>query len=229
MKNWDWQGKELKAKVLFSAKGLATQVLVSTGERLYLLDCGDGTSRDLALTNLSWAEQLVAILISHDHPDHTAGLFAVLTYLRLRGRKKELFILSPDKNLNYRLRYFRDSLFAGLPFEIEFKAVTENPQFCFSGLLVRPFATVHRERAEFFGTGGLLKAVGYVLQGRTGERIVYSGDTGWFRGIETIFKDADLALIEATFDFPKGPERHLTMKEAKELGKQAKNVIYIHR
>jgi ribonuclease BN (tRNA processing enzyme) len=229
MENWDWQGKELKARVLFSAKGLATQILVSYGECLYLLDCGDGTSRDLALTGLSWTEQLQAILISHDHPDHTAGLYGVLTYLRLRGRRRELFVLCPERSLKSRLCFIRDSLFAGLPFEIEFQEVTENSLYFLDGLSIQPFATLHRERVEFFGTGGLLKAVGYKLQGKGGEKIVYSGDTGWFQGIEDIFRNADLALIEATFDFPKGSERHLTLKEAQTLGKLAKTALFIHR
>ncbi|MGB9553143.1 MAG: MBL fold metallo-hydrolase, partial [bacterium] len=196
MKNWDWQGKEFKARVLFSAKGLATQILVSCGENLYLLDCGDGTSRDLASTGLPWPEQLEAILISHDHPDHTAGLYGVLTYLRLRGRRRELYVLSPEFHLKSRLCFIRDSLFAGLPFEIEFKEVKENSCFNFPGFSVQPFVTLHRERVDFIGTGSLLKSVGYRLQGIGGEKIVYSGDTGWFQGIEDIFRDADLALIE---------------------------------
>jgi ribonuclease BN (tRNA processing enzyme) len=229
MVKWDWQGKDFRVKVLFSAKGLATQVLVSSRQWLYLLDCGDGTSRDLALTGLPWVDRLQAILISHDHPDHTAGLFGVLTYMRLRGRKKTVFVLSPEQCVFSLLSFFRDSTFAGFPFELEFNKVDEETEFHFEDLSVLAFHALHRQRTDFFGVGGLLKAVGYLLQGPGGEKVFYSGDTGWFPGIEDLIRGADLALIEATFDFPKGPERHLTLKEAEELGKLAKKAIYIHR
>lgn len=229
MVTWDWQGKELKAKVLFSAKGLATQILVSGEEDFFLLDCGDGATRDLSLTGLPWVEKLLAILITHDHPDHTAGVFSLLTFLRLRGRRRELFFLSPDESLKARIQSYRDSTFGGFPYEIEFKVVEEHLRFRFQDLCVQPFKAVHRERAEFFGTGGFKKAVGYLLCGKSGEKIAYSGDTGWYPGIECFFKGADLALIEATFDFPKGGERHLTIEQAQNLGRLSKHAIMIHR
>lgn len=226
---WDWQGKELKAKVLYSAKGLATQILISGEADYFLLDCGDGTTRDLSSTGLPWVDKLLAILITHDHPDHTGGIFSVLTFLRLRGRKRELFILTPDGNFAERVRFYRDLIFGGFPFEVEVKVVEEHLRFRFQDLVVQPFKAIHREKTESLGTGGFKKAVGYLLCGKSGEKIAYTGDTGWYPGIDCYFKGVDLALIEATFDFPKGSERHLTVEQARDLGKLSKRAILIHR
>jgi ribonuclease BN (tRNA processing enzyme) len=45
---------------------------IVVGERIYLIDCGDGVARQLALAGLP-TQQLRAVLITHQHSDHNAG------------------------------------------------------------------------------------------------------------------------------------------------------------
>ena len=45
---------------------------IVVGDRLYLVDCGDGVARQLALARLP-ARQLRAVFITHQHSDHMAG------------------------------------------------------------------------------------------------------------------------------------------------------------
>jgi ribonuclease BN (tRNA processing enzyme) len=45
---------------------------VVVGDRIYLVDCGDGVARQLALAQLP-IRQLRAIFITHQHSDHNAG------------------------------------------------------------------------------------------------------------------------------------------------------------
>ncbi|MCX5970300.1 MAG: MBL fold metallo-hydrolase [Coprothermobacterota bacterium] len=226
--HWHWRGRDFKAKVLFSQKGVATQILLQAKSSFFLLDCGDGTLRDLLSLGEEWIHALHGVFLSHDHPDHTAGLFALLSFLRLRGRKEALVMASPSRQLELGINRYRDSFFGGFPFEIEFWESSSSPiRLC--GCEASAFSVPHRERTSFFGTAGLVPAVGYTFIGRTGERVVYSGDTGWFEGLRSFFQDADLAVIEATFSQPKGEGRHLTLGQAEELAKLARYAILVHR
>jgi ribonuclease BN (tRNA processing enzyme) len=45
---------------------------IVVGDRIYLVDCGDGVARQLALAGLP-IRQLRAVLITHQHSDHNAG------------------------------------------------------------------------------------------------------------------------------------------------------------
>lgn len=225
---WNWRGRDFKAKVLFSQKGVATQILLLAKSSFFLLDCGDGTLRDLLSMGEEWIHALRGVFLSHDHPDHTAGLFALLSFLRLAGRKETLVMASPSRWLELGINHYRDSFFGGFPFEIEYwESGPSAIRLC--GCEASAFPVPHRERTSFFGTAGLVPAVGYAFIGRTGERVVYSGDTGWFAGLRNIIQDADLAIIEATFSQPKGEERHLTLGQAEELAKLAKWALLVHR
>ncbi len=225
---WHWCGRDFKAKILFSQKGVATQILLQAKSCFFLLDCGDGTLRDLLSVGEEWIHTLHAVFVSHDHPDHTAGLFALLSFLRLRGREEVLVLASPSRQLEQGINHYRDSFFGGFPFEIQFWESGLSP-IHFPSCEASAFTVPHHERTSFFGTAGLVPAVGYTLIGRTGERVVYSGDTGWFSGLPSMIQDADLAVIEATFSQPKGGGRHLTVWQAEELAKLAKYALLVHR
>ncbi len=45
---------------------------IVVGDRIYLVDCGDGVARQLALAKLP-VRQLRAVFITHEHSDHNAG------------------------------------------------------------------------------------------------------------------------------------------------------------
>jgi len=54
------------------AKGAAPAQAVVVGDRVYLVDCGDGVARQLALAKLP-VRDLRAVFITHQHSDHNAG------------------------------------------------------------------------------------------------------------------------------------------------------------
>ena len=75
-----------------------------------------------------------------------------------------------------------------------------------------------------------MPAVGYRI--RIGSTIIaYTGDTRMCKEAEELVRDADLAIIEATRDKHKESDRpvHLSIDEAKQLAKLAKDAILIHR
>jgi len=60
-------------------------------ERLFLVDCAEGTQMQLRKYKLKLS-RLEHIFISHLHGDHVLGLVGLISTLNLLGRKNELFI-----------------------------------------------------------------------------------------------------------------------------------------
>lgn len=54
------------------ARSAAPAQAIVVGDRVYLVDCGDGVARQLALAKLP-VRQLRAVFITHQHSDHNAG------------------------------------------------------------------------------------------------------------------------------------------------------------
>jgi ribonuclease BN (tRNA processing enzyme) len=54
------------------AKAAAPAQAIVVGDRVYLVDCGDGVARQLALARLP-VRDLRAVFITHQHSDHNAG------------------------------------------------------------------------------------------------------------------------------------------------------------
>jgi ribonuclease BN (tRNA processing enzyme) len=54
------------------ASSAAPAQAIVVGDRIYLVDCGDGVARQFALANLPF-RQLRAVFITHQHSDHNAG------------------------------------------------------------------------------------------------------------------------------------------------------------
>src|SRR5687767_15995879 len=53
-------------------KAAAPAQAIVVGDRFYLVDCGDGVARQLALARLP-IRQMRAVFITHQHSDHNAG------------------------------------------------------------------------------------------------------------------------------------------------------------
>ncbi len=53
-------------------KSAAPAQAIVSGDRIYLVDCGDGVARQLALAKLP-IRQLRAVFVTHQHSDHMAG------------------------------------------------------------------------------------------------------------------------------------------------------------
>ncbi len=76
--------------------------LVEAGGMKILVDCAAGTNYQLARARID-PNAIDAVLITHLHPDHVAGLVPLLGEMYLAGRKKHLEIYGP-KNLEKLVR-----------------------------------------------------------------------------------------------------------------------------
>ena len=68
--------------------------LLKINEKLFLIDCGEGTQIQLRRANVKFSK-IKHIFISHLHGDHFYGLVGLISTMRLLGRKDELNIYGP--------------------------------------------------------------------------------------------------------------------------------------
>ncbi len=78
-----------------STRNLSAYVL-HIHERIFLLDCGEGTQIQLRKNKIKFG-RLNHIFISHIHGDHSFGLFGLLSSFNLMGRKNDLHIYAPPE------------------------------------------------------------------------------------------------------------------------------------
>src|SRR3569833_336462 len=72
-----------------------TSQALNINERLYLIDCGEGTQQQMLRFDIK-ASRIDHIFISHLHGDHYLGLVGLLSSLHLNGRIKPLYIYCPE-------------------------------------------------------------------------------------------------------------------------------------
>jgi ribonuclease Z len=70
--------------------------LLHAGERLFLIDCGEGTQIQLRRFRIHFG-RINHIFISHLHGDHVFGLFGLISTLGLMGRTADLEIFAPPQ------------------------------------------------------------------------------------------------------------------------------------
>jgi ribonuclease Z len=69
--------------------------VLNVHERLFLIDCGEGTQMQLRRNRIRFGK-INHIFISHIHGDHVFGLNGLLSSLSLMGRKSPLHLYAPE-------------------------------------------------------------------------------------------------------------------------------------
>jgi ribonuclease Z len=132
-----------------TARRAPTSLLLRRGGERFLLDCGEGTQRQLLRSGIGLVE-LPEVMITHYHADHYLGLPGMLKTFALRGRELPLTIYGPPG-----LRDLLESLrriFGRLTFPLEL-------------VEVRPGDALERDdyRIVAFAVDHGVSAVGYAL------------------------------------------------------------------
>lgn len=76
-------------------KRLSSSQIVNIREKLFMLDCAEGTQMALRRSHLSFSH-LQAIFLTHLHGDHVFGLIGMLSTFGLLGRIQDLHIYGPQ-------------------------------------------------------------------------------------------------------------------------------------
>ncbi|MDR1259231.1 MAG: ribonuclease Z [Tannerellaceae bacterium] len=100
---------------------LATSQIVNLRDKLYMIDCGEGTQVQMRRARIKFS-RLNHIFISHLHGDHCFGLPGLISTLGMLGRRGPLFIHGPKEVEDY-LRPVLNRFCAGLAFEVVFNSV----------------------------------------------------------------------------------------------------------
>jgi len=230
----EWENDEVRVEIPFSAAGVSTTIVLTskfTG-KMMMLDVGDGVLRDLLMSgNTNFVHEIDPIAISHGHFDHVGGIHSLLGFMQMLGRKEPLNILIPSDCTQAigLIKGFRENYKVTLPYKIWYHEMSEGSGFDTDFFKVKAVEVEHYSLEAHPDAEVLEPALGFRVQ--VGSTVVaYTGDTRLCQGAEDVVRDADLAIIEATRKkTPSGPRVHLSITEAEELGKLAKNYLLIHK
>jgi ribonuclease Z len=114
----------MKVTILGSSSALPTSGrypsahVLSAHERLFLIDCGEGTQMQLRKTRSRFSK-INHIFITHLHGDHVFGLYGLLSSFSLMDRKSPLHLYAPAKYETLLKSHLSD-FDINLSFEIDF-------------------------------------------------------------------------------------------------------------
>lgn len=104
-----------------TTRHLATSQIVDLRDKLYMIDCGEGTQVQMRRMCVRFG-RLAHIFISHLHGDHCFGLPGLISTLGMLGRTGELVVHGPKEVETY-LRPVMDLFCRGMEFEVRFNPV----------------------------------------------------------------------------------------------------------
>jgi ribonuclease Z len=147
----------MKLTILGSSSALPTSGrypsahVLNAHERLFLIDCGEGTQMQLRKTRIRFAK-INHIFISHLHGDHVFGLYGLLSTFSLMGRINPLHLYAPE-NYDKILKSHLSDFDINLSFDIDFIPLSgKNPVKILDDkyLTVTSFPLKHRVPAYGF-------------------------------------------------------------------------------
>jgi ribonuclease Z len=208
-------------------RGLPAVLIRAGGDRL-LVDCGEGTQRQL-LRSVGLPD-LDAVFLTHYHADHWLGLPGMLKTFDMRGRDKPLTIYGPP-GLRALFEAMRPA-YGRVTYPVTFHELERHEEVRFAGYVVSSFPVEHRvpafgyafleddrpgrfdvEAAQRLGvesgpdfgrlqrgeTVNGVRPEQVIGEERAGRRVVISGDTAPCAAVEAVAHNADVLVHEATF------------------------------
>lgn len=180
---------------------LPTSQVVNVRDKLFMIDCGEGSQVAFRRAHLN-INRLGHIFLSHLHGDHCFGLFGLLSTMALTGHEGEMVIHAhPDAEVLFRPLF--DYFCRENPFDIRFNPISPSSSeviYSDRSVLVRTIPLKHR-----------VPTCGFLFEEAEGERHL-RGDMVEFYNIPTYMR----AAIKQGADFvaPDGtvvPNERLTL------------------
>jgi ribonuclease Z len=114
----------MKLTILGSSSALPTSGrypsahVLTAHERLFLIDCGEGTQMQLRKTRIRFGK-INHIFISHLHGDHVFGLYGLLSTFSLMGRENPIHLYAPENYQSILISHLND-FDIRLSYEVDF-------------------------------------------------------------------------------------------------------------
>lgn len=185
-----------------------TSYVVTSSDGAYhlLLDAGSGSA--LAIEEYIPVNDLDAVWLSHDHPDHSAdmGIFQHLFFLKKPASKKGLIPVYMNKNSSLWPIMMTD-------------ASTEPRQYLIEEPMdMGPF------KASFIKTTHPVECAAIRLEEKSTQKVlVFTADSGWQDSMVDFAKNADVLIADTNFPAAKGRNTiHMTSTEVATLANMAK-------
>ena len=192
-----------------SADRSCPAILLRTGQDLTLLDMGPGTLKQMARAGIPHTD-LDRILITHFHPDHTAGLIHLLFATRhpplLAARRP--FLLAGPEGLKEFLSGLEQAYGRWVRLPSHIMDVLEWPS---DSEEERPVGPLSISAARVRHTD---RSLAYRIVTPDRKVVVYSGDTGVCDELIALANGCDLLILECSFPENRAVETHLTPRRA---------------
>jgi len=224
-----WNKDDFSIKIFCSIPNIATGIILKTSDAYFVVDPGDGILRDLnSEIGTKQILKISNIFVTHGHHDHIGGVWSLLTYLRVMRKSTPLTIHFPKGCVEIESIFnaFDQVYGNGLTYKIKLNHIKKMDGFKTNNVTVEPFPVIHK---EFLSDGSKrqVPALGYkfIYQNKS---ICYGGDTAYCDELVIQAKDSDLAIIEAGHEDEEPDDMHMTLAEAKSIGKSAKEYFLVH-
>lgn len=225
-----WTKGNFSIKIFCSIPNIATGILLKADSAHLIIDPGDGILRDLNKElNIKDILNISDVFITHGHHDHVGGVWSLLTYLRVMSKRSPLVIHFPKGCLEIVHIYnaFKKVYGASISYDIILKEIDGDRSFTSKKVLIKPFPVIHKEYLSDNKTTRQVPALGFKFTFNR-MKICYGGDTAYCDDLVKHAKGSDLAILEAGHDDDTPDEMHMTLSEAKSIGRTAKEYYLVH-
>jgi len=130
------------AAVPSAERGLPA-LLVARGPSRFLIDCGEGTQRQLMRAGLGF-RGLGHVLLTHAHLDHVLGLAGLLATFALYRVDGTIEIVGSNETVAFVRRYLADTIGPEREGSYRLRAVSPGPVLVRQGWRLDAFAVAHR-------------------------------------------------------------------------------------
>lgn len=138
-------------------------------------------------------DRLDGVYLTHLHGDHIGGLAVLLLDLRFRRHRTRPFVIAGPPGTRERIDLLRASAFPSLvdddPFEVLWPEWVVGGDLAVQGRTVSAIQAVHDRTAV---------ATSLSITCAAGERLAFSGDTGWQPALAALVRGADLFVCECS-------------------------------
>ena len=182
---------------------LQTCIHVESSSRRFLIDCGASSMVGMRANGVE-PDAIDAVILTHFHGDHCAGVAFLLLHAALVSRRTRPLVITGPIGTERHVNRLLEVLFPGSAplkprFQLDYVELEHRLAAEFCGIAVTSWPALHVPETM----------PSIVRVTHAGRSLVYTGDTGWTEDIVEACDGADLLIAECYLD--QTPTRtHLT-------------------